>query len=82
MHDAYTYSGVGSKMRRFQYTSSRNSMKVTRIEINKTRDIISGFVYALKKIDLLDDKGKEAYLALNMPWYTSWTAKIKTLPLT
>ena len=54
-------------------------MEVTRAEINKTKSVIFLFLYALKSLDLLDDKSKKAYAAMNTPWYTSLTAKMKTL---
>jgi hypothetical protein len=52
-------------------------MRITREEVIATTRVVTGFVQVLDKLSLLDDNNKEAYKAINLPWYASWTLRIK-----
>jgi len=52
-------------------------MKVSREEVIATTKAVTGFVKVLDKLSLLDDSNKKAYQAINLPWYASWTLRIK-----
>jgi len=52
-------------------------MKVSRKEVIETTRVMTGFVQVLDKLSLMDDSNRKAYQAINLPWYASWTLRIK-----